>query len=180
MRTAIPLSFLAYYPALYPQGSLDEKAKLLNAAGQIAEIVSAGHPPAYEALEQRENQFAAPFASSLAGVPTRTIRLGDIALGRSGDKGSNINCGLFVRTDAQWEWLRSYLSHEKMKELMGKDWRDEYHLERVEFPNIRAVHFVVYGILGRGVSSSSRLDCLGKGFVDWIRDREVSVPVGIL
>ena len=37
---------------------------------------------------------------------------------------------------AQYEWLRSYLSHEGMKELIGDDWRDEYHLERVEFPNI--------------------------------------------
>lgn len=43
-------------------------------------------------------------------------------------------------------------------------------LERVEFPRIWAVHFVVYGILGRGVSSSSRLDALGKGCADYLRD----------
>jgi hypothetical protein len=36
------------------------------------------------------------------------------------------------------------------------------------------------GILGRGVSSSSRLDGFGKGFVDYIRDKFVEVPLDIL
>ena len=67
-----------------------------------------------------------------------------------------------------------------MIELMGEDWSEDYFLERVEFPNIFAVHFVVYGILGRGVSSSTRLDSLGKGFADYARDKVVQVPVGIL
>lgn len=63
---------------------------------------------------------------------------------------------------------------------MGDDWKEEYFLERVEFPGIYAVHFVVYGILGRGVSGSSRLDSLGKGFADWVRDRWVDVPVELV
>jgi hypothetical protein len=68
-----------------------------------------------------------------------------------------------------------------MKELMGEDWReDEYVLERVEFEGIWAVHFVVYGPLGRGVSSCRLLDALGKGFADFIRDRVVDVPVKML
>jgi len=59
---------------------------------------------------------------------------------------------------------------------MGEDWHKDYFMERVEFPNIHAVHFVVYGILGRGVSGSTRLDCLSKGFADYIRDKLVDVP----
>lgn len=67
-----------------------------------------------------------------------------------------------------------------MRELIGGDWNDSFFIERVEFPNIMAVHFVIYGILGRGVSSSSRLDGFGKGFVDYVRDKMVDVPVEIL
>lgn len=67
-----------------------------------------------------------------------------------------------------------------MRELIGKDWNDSFFIERVEFRNIMAVHFVIYGILGRGVSSSSRLDGFGKGFVDYVRDKVVGVPVEIL
>lgn len=50
----------------------------------------------------------------------------------------------------------------------------------MEFPNIYAVHFVIYGILGRGVDSSTLLDSLGKGFADYVRDKWVDVPVAFL
>lgn len=47
--------------------------------------------------------------------------LGDIALGRSGDKGANINIGLYVQTDAQWKWFCSFITSARMQELMGND-----------------------------------------------------------
>lgn len=60
------------------------------------------------------------------------------------------------------------------------DWDESFLVERVEFPHLNAMHFVIYGILGRGVSSSSRLDGFGKGFADYMRDKIVDVPVEIL
>lgn len=50
----------------------------------------------------------------------------------------------------------------------------------VELPDIAAVHFVIYGPLGRGVSSSTRLDGLGKGFAEFIRAVHVPVPRKLL
>ncbi|BCR90491.1 uncharacterized protein ACHE_60377A [Aspergillus chevalieri] len=72
------------------------------------------------------------------------------------------------------------MTRERMRELIGEDWKKGFFIERVEFEGIRAVHFVIYGILGRGVSSSSRLDGFGKGFVDYVRDKVVGVPVGLV
>ncbi|KAH7133254.1 hypothetical protein B0J13DRAFT_507930 [Dactylonectria estremocensis] len=178
MRTAIPKPYLAYYPALWAQNDLEETAHVISASGEIISARSAGHPIAYEPLSERCNyDTASPV--TFAG-PTRAIRLGDIALARSGDKGSNLNVGVFVRTAQQWDWLRSFLSRERMWQLLGGDAETTYSLERVEFPHIFAVHFVVYGILGRGVSSSTRLDAFGKGFADYLRDKVVEVPVAIL
>jgi len=178
MRTALPRSFLAYYPSLYDQDSLQETATIIvNSADKIGDVtIQAGHPPRYEPCEDRENYDTSdPLSLTSLGYP-KIVRLGDVALARSGDKGSNLNCGIFVKDPGMWDWLRSYLSRERMKQLMGDDWSEEYFMERVEFPNIFAVHFVVYGILGRGVSGSTRLDCLGKGFADYIRDKLVEVP----
>lgn len=182
MRTAIPKSFLAMYPAIYPQNDLQESVTLLDATtGLVDKVIDAGHPPAYEPLERRENVDTTVDGRSLHEFgPTKQTRLGDLVLARSGDKGSNLNVGLFVRSAKEWEWLRAFLSSTRMIQLLGEDWSEDYFLERVEFPNIFAVHFVVYGILGRGVSSSTRLDSLGKGFADYIRDKVVEVPVGIL
>lgn len=72
------------------------------------------------------------------------------------------------------------MSRDRMREFLAKDWNDSYFIERVEFPHIHAVHFVVYGILGRGVSSSSRLDGFGKGFADYIRGKVVDFPSELL
>ena len=172
------MPFLAYYPSIYKQDDLTEAATFISKDGKVAEAFLAGPPPKYETLEKRAN-YDTESPAFFTG-PMKSIRLGDIALARSGDKGSNLNFGLFVQTEKQWEWLRTFMTRDKMRELLNEDFHNEFFIERVEFPNIHAVHFVIYGILGRGVSSSSRLDGFGKGFADFIRDVVIEVPERIL
>lgn len=141
-----------------------------------------GHPANYEPLRPRASyDYNAPEQDCLQS-PTKSMRLGDIALARSGDKGANLNFGLFVPDPKHWTWLRAYMSRQRIRDMMAADddWDESFLVERVEFPHIHAVHFVIYGILGRGVSSSSRLDGFGKGFADYLRDKLVEVPVDIL
>lgn len=179
-RTALPRSYLAFYPAIYPQNSLDEGVAILSADGSVAEKASAGHPSEYRKLDARENyETANPVDLSMFG-PTRKARLGDVVLARSGDKGANINLGLFVRRSEHYPWLQSFATRARIAELMGDDWREDFFIERMEFQNILAVHLVIYGPLGRGVSSCRLLDCLGKGFADYIRDKVIDVPESIL
>ncbi|ETI21812.1 hypothetical protein G647_05881 [Cladophialophora carrionii CBS 160.54] len=182
-RTALPRSYLAFYPAVYPQSKLKEGVALLSSASGVhdTKTADAGHPPKYQALSPRDNYEALhPVALSSFG-PTRKARLGDVVLARSGDKGANINFGVFVRLPHHYPWLQSFFTRQKLQDLIGPvDWRDDFFIERMEFPNIWAVHFVIYGPLGRGVSSCRLLDALGKGFADYIRDKVVDVPVRLL
>lgn len=173
-RTAVPQPFVAYYPALVAQSELDEKVIIIN--GPNVQTIDAGLPSRTENLQQRESYDTSSPVNLTSFGETERRRLGDIVLGRSGDKGANINVGFHVQTDRQFDWLRSFMSRSRLQDLMGDEWQDDYWLERVEFHNIRAVHFVIYGPLGRGVSSSTKLDCLGKGFADYIRDIEVEIP----
>lgn len=173
MRTAIPRPYLGYYPALWPQSNVDESVHFVNRGG-VTESFSSRPAPHSEDLVGRDS-YDTTNPVTLTGTQ-RKVRIGDIVLGRSGDKGSNLNSGLFVQTHEEWEWLRSFFSREKLSELIGEDAQSDFAVERVEFPGIYAVHFVVYGILGRGVSSSKRLDGFGKGFVDYLRDKVVDVP----
>ncbi|KAG9853703.1 DUF1446-domain-containing protein, partial [Aureobasidium melanogenum] len=175
MRTAIPRPYLAYYPALWPQKEIHEVVHFVNGSESEYSI----HPPGNtEPLEQRSS-YDTSDPKSFDGS-TRKVRIGDIALGRSGDKGGNLNFGLFVDGQDRWDWLRSYFTIEKVAELLQVEMRDDFSIERVEFPKMHAVHFVVYGILGRGVSSSKRLDGFGKGFVDYFREKLVDVPESLL
>ncbi|KAJ4265317.1 hypothetical protein NW762_004602 [Fusarium torreyae] len=176
-RTAVPKPFLAYYPALVSQEDIKETINFVQGGTAVASH-DTGHPPKYKGLDAR-NSYDHHVETAFPG-PTKSLRLGDIVLGRSGDKGSNLNFGLFVVNPAHWKWLQSYMTIARVRKLLGKDWRDTFFIERVEFPHIHAVHFVVYGILGRGVSSSSRLDGFGKGFADYFRDKVVEFPVSLL
>lgn len=179
-RTALPRSYLAFYPALKSQDELTEGVALLDREGNIEKKIEAGHPSQYKRSDPRENYETADPIDLASLGETSKVRLGDVVLARSGDKGANINIGLFVRKESHYPWLKSFLTRDKMQALMGEDWRPEYFIERCEFPNILAVHFVIYGPLGRGVSSCRLLDALGKGFADYIRDKVVEVPTVII
>lgn len=180
MRTVVPRSFLSFWPALYPQDQLKCAVNMLARNGEVAHREEVDRPVKYEKLAPRENyDMKHPVELSSFGL-THMARLGDITLARSGDKGGNCNFGIYARNSKVWQWLGTFLSRAKMQELIQGDWQDGYFLERVEFPRIMAVHFVVYGILGRGVSGSSRLDSLGKGFADYVRDKMVPIPTKFL
>jgi len=56
--------------------------------------------------------------------PTVRGPLGWIVHARSGDKGSDANLGLWVRTTEEWDWLRSLLSVNKMKELLQGEYKE--------------------------------------------------------
>jgi hypothetical protein len=175
-----PLAFLGFFPALVQQNQICEAVNLLDEKGGVSQRYEVGPPKQTEVLGARES-YDPTAARPLADFgPTEMVPLGRVALARSGDKGANVSVGVTPRghlnNATMWEWMRSFLTMKKIKEMMGDDWREWYHVERVEFPDIRAVHFVVYGALGRGVSSSARLDSLGKGFAEFLRAVHVPVP----
>nr|UWK20164.1 duf1446 domain containing protein [Trichoderma rhododendri] len=180
-RLLIPKPFLGYYPATVSQNEIEETVTIISEKSAEEKHCYAISPPKKtEPLAPRENyETKSPASLNIFG-PGVNKPLGDLVLARSGDKGGNINIGLFVQTAEQWEWFRSFMTKDRLRILMRKDWKDWYFLERVEFENIYAVHFVVYGPLGRGVTSSSLLDNLGKGFAEFIRAVHVDIPLKFL
>ena len=51
---------------------------------------------------------------------------------------------------------------------------------RYELPNLRALNFVVEGLLGEGVASSTRQDPQAKGLGEWLRSRAFEIPITLL
>ena len=121
---------------------------------------------------------APPLPESLPAGPTRRVPLGRIAAARSGDKGGSANVGVWVRTDEQWRWLANTLTVELVKQLLPEtaDLPVTGHL----LPNLRAVNFVIDGILGQGVAYLARFDPQAKGLGEWLRSRHVDIPERLL
>jgi hypothetical protein len=55
-----------------------------------------------------------------------------------------------------------------------------FEVSRYPLPNLRAVNFVVHGILGWGVASNLRPDTQAKGLGELVRARHVDVPAALL
>lgn len=105
--------------------------------------------------------------------------LGRLVYARAGDKGSNCNVGLFARNEQEWPWLRTLLSTEKIIELMADEFKGQ-KIDRMEFPNIWAVHFLLHDHLDRGVTANATYDVLGKFIAEFLRLKYVDVPVSFL
>ncbi|MBJ8346529.1 acyclic terpene utilization AtuA family protein [Antrihabitans sp. YC2-6] len=109
---------------------------------------------------------------------TRRVPLGTIALARSGDKGGNANIGVWVRTDDQWRWLVNTLTTDELQRLLPE--AAPLTVQRHVLPNLRAINFVIEGLLGKGVAYQARFDPQAKGLAEWLRSRFIEIPEELL
>ncbi|WP_245712956.1 acyclic terpene utilization AtuA family protein [Micromonospora nigra] len=109
--------------------------------------------------------------------PTRRAPLGELVGARSGDKGGDANLGVWARTDPTWAWLRGWLTVDRLAELLPET--APLAVERYELPNLRAVNFVVRGLLGQGVAASTRFDPQAKALGELLRARLVDLPADL-
>lgn len=109
---------------------------------------------------------------------TRRAPLGLVAGARSGDKGGTCNVGVWVQTDEAWRWLAHTLTVGLLKELLPE--AADLPVQRHLLGNLRALNFVIEGLLGEGVAAGTRFDPQGKGVGEWLRSRHVDIPVELL
>jgi hypothetical protein len=122
---------------------------------------------------------ADPIGADVPSGPTRRAPLGRVCGARSGDKGGDANIGLWTRTDAGYVWLRTFLTADRARELLGPE-AAHLAIDVHGLPNLRALNIVVHGILGAGVASSTRPDPQAKGLGEYLRSRLVDVPEALL
>jgi hypothetical protein len=109
---------------------------------------------------------------------TMHLPLGTIIGARSGDKGGNANVGLWARSEPAWAWLDSFLTLDAFAALLPE--AEGLEIRRYRFPNLSALNFVVVGLLGEGVASSTRPDPQAKGLGEYLRSRVVDIPLDLV
>lgn len=110
--------------------------------------------------------------------PSRRAPLGWVAGARSGDKGGSANVGVWARGDDSWRWLAHALTVERFQQLLPET--ADLPVVRHVLPNLRALNFVVDGLLGEGVASQARFDPQAKAVGEWLRARELDIPEVLL
>jgi hypothetical protein len=97
-----------------------------------------------------------------------------VVAARSGDKGGNANVGLWTDSPERWEWLRSHLTVDRFCALVPESAGLSVH--RYEFPNLKALNFVITGFLGEGVASCTKTDPQAKGLGEYVRALHTDIP----
>jgi hypothetical protein len=107
-----------------------------------------------------------------------TIRLGQIAHARSGDKGAAANIGVIAFTSAGYDVLCARLTEDVVARYFAP--MKPGKVTRYEMPNIGALNFVLSEILDGGGSLSLRLDAQGKALGQAILEMTIDVPDDVL
>ncbi len=89
-----------------------------------------------------------------------SVRLGDLAHARSGDKGDRANIGVVANDPACYAHLDAHLTEAVVARYFGP--MGIGPVRRHALPNIHAFNFVIDRALGGGASRSLRLDTQGK------------------
>jgi hypothetical protein len=177
LRQSAGKEYFEYWAALIPQKEINHQVRLAWQDNKTIDI-----PPSPSMIEYPVRQWSYetkdPIPLSKFGPITRGP-IGWNVPGRSGDKASDANVGLFVRHDDEWDWLRSFLAVEKMIRLLGPEY-DGKLVERFEMPKIEAVHFLLRNHLDRSYNATSTLDGLGKNVGEYIRAKYVDIPNSFL
>ncbi|ATL28602.1 hypothetical protein KY5_3584c [Streptomyces formicae] len=142
----------------------------------VAEGASGG--TSGDPLVPRELPTKPSLPEPLPPGPTRLAPLGRVAGARSGDKGGDANLGVWVRDDDAWRWLVHELTVDRIRELLPEV--RGLTVTRHELPNLRALNFVVEGLLGEGVAAQARFDPQAKGLGEWLRARHLDIPEVLL
>ncbi len=128
--------------------------------------------------ETREGLGASEPPPSPAVTATRPIPIGRLIGTRSGDKGGDANLGVFTRDDSVYAWVADWLDVDRLRSLLPEI--GSLPVERHLLPRLRAMNFVIRGLLEEGVAASTRGDAQATSLGEWVRARVVEVPVDLI
>ncbi len=104
------------------------------------------------------------------------MKVRDIAIARSGDKGNRATLSVIARDPADYPLLEQALT----AQVVRAHYRGVVHgeVQRYTLPHLGAVHFVMNDALGGGVTRSLALDAHGKTLGIAILDVALDAPAG--
>ena len=107
---------------------------------------------------------------------TRTVRLYDIAHGRTGDKGNRSNISVIAFDPAHYDTLVAQVTEARVAEAFAH--RRPTGVKRYLLPRLAAMNFVIDEVLDGGVNGSLNLDSHGKSLAFLLLDLTITLPGG--
>lgn len=168
---------LSYWPALIPKEKIMARIHLLNENGDPEAEDS------FPSLTGQEAEFV-ELTDDTVQIATKgspgsfqggkKVKLYELCLARSGDKGDTANIGLLARSQEIYTWMKQHISASFVKYLF----RETCHgkVVRYELDNLWGLNFLLEESLDGGGTRSLMADPQGKTFAQALLNVEVTAP----
>ena len=170
---------VAYWPCLIPRDRCPGQVTVLGAGERVEATVPFEGPTGEGRVAPGETPPVdqGMDAPTLTGE-TVTVKLADLAHGRSGDKGDTCNIGVIARHPGLYRWLVGYLTAERVEAAFeGIAFGG---VERFEVANIGALNFLLHQCLGGGGTLSLHIDAQGKTYSHALLNLDVEIDRSLL
>jgi hypothetical protein len=171
-------SYGVYWPAVIPSDLVWQEVVVNGSRTIVESTPPTSLPTSHPTLSVETVDSALQRTDRRALGDTVAAPIGRVVGARSGDKGGNANLGVWARSDDAFDWLVGFLTVERLQSLLPET--TDLRVERFDLPNIRALNFVIHGLLGDGVAASTRQDGQAKGLGEYLRAKVVEVPRALL
>jgi hypothetical protein len=161
---------VVHWPALVDAGHITQ---VVHLEGDTFEVAAAVDAEAAAPVQPLGRDIPPLPSGKMVQAP-----LGRAFATRAGDKGGNANLGIWAQTAEAYAFLRTFLTTEKLKELLPEC--APFGIDRYELPNLLALNFYIHGLLGEGVAASVRSDPQAKTLGEYLRAKVVQMPESIL
>ncbi len=154
-RPRVSLVF-RYWPCLIARDAVVPKIEILSSA-ETATATSIKAPLRSSPIQPTQ---AARSNAMFAGDTRTPSHLYDIAIARSGDKGSSATIGVIARSGDWWQFLQTWLTADRVTKFLSP--LEIEAVDRFELPNLGALNFVVHGALRQSLRTDAQGKALGQ------------------
>lgn len=173
---------VSYWPTLIPKTAVSSFAVEINEDGTIREkyevSLVTGHEESIDELETN-TQISDEIVILTENHTEHEIevKLIEICLARSGDKGDMANIGVIARNQMVFDYIKLYLTANYMKDLFKEFCKGR--VIRYELDNLLSLNFLLENSLDGGGTQSLRIDPQGKTLASALLNQKFTIPVEV-
>ncbi len=170
---------MTYYPTLIPKKYISPTVCVLDSDGGFANIHKLRPNSFLEFEMQVEDSHVQKSTNKAEHIDFRgndfvQVKLKDLCLARSGDKGDTSNIGVIARNPEIYEYLKRYLTANAVQTMFADFCKGQ--VLRYELDNLLALNFLLEESLDGGGTKSLMIDAQGKTYASALLNQLVSVP----
>lgn len=176
---------MTYWPSLIRKELVTARVLVLDTAGEVKDTIEVPSVTGFEEEMnvQRSNKQVSKADPTgtiivIGDEETERIKLRELCLARSGDKGDMANIGVIARNKTIYLFLRQYLTADIVKSMFAE--ACEGRVIRYELDNLMALNFLLEKSLDGGGTKSLQIDAQGKTYAQALLNQKISVPKRIL